>query len=208
MNEQAVVKNSQQLTKEGLWLGGNEVKHSKVIQKPRRQEDEERSVSYTGSPLYQEGPALGELTPFVNDLNANASSRCWLEVKGEGNEIRCFPTFVPSSTSPFAPLTGFTIHFWRLLLSHALRRSLASWGRIKDWGKKLNSFLPKRLCMRDRFRHSRSFLPIWKEPGKWFSYRRDKRQAEGKGRGETKRNKISPIPSFQHSLQNKIHIPF
>lgn len=30
-----------------------------------------------GSPLYQEGPALGELTPFVNDLNANASSRCW-----------------------------------------------------------------------------------------------------------------------------------
>ena len=72
------------------------------------------------------------------------------------------------------PLTGLTIHFWRPLLSQALRRSLASWGRMKDWGKKLNSFLPKRLCMRDRFRHSRSFRPIWNEPGKWFSYRREK----------------------------------
>lgn len=28
----------------------------------------------TGSPLYQERPSLGELTPLVNDLDADASS--------------------------------------------------------------------------------------------------------------------------------------
>lgn len=27
-----------------------------------------------GSPLYQKGPSLGELTPLVNDLDANAAS--------------------------------------------------------------------------------------------------------------------------------------
>lgn len=28
-------------------------------------------------PLHQKGPSLGELTPLVNDLDANASSGCW-----------------------------------------------------------------------------------------------------------------------------------
>ena len=129
----------------------------------------------TGSPLYQKGPPLGELTPLMNDLDADASSGCWLEVEWRG-ELSTWPDtlVLPLSGTachPPEPLTGLTIHFWRLLLSQALRRSLASWGRMKDWGKKLNSFLPKRLCMRDRFRHSRSLRPIWNEPGKWFSCR-------------------------------------
>lgn len=94
------------------------------------------------------------------------------------------PALGPRPAACHHLLTGLTIHFWRLLLSQALRRSLASWGRMKDWGKKLNSFLPKRLCMRDRFRHSRSFRPIWKEPGKWFSYRRDKVGEQGEGLGK------------------------
>lgn len=54
-----------------------------------------------GSPLYQEGPALGELTPFVNDLNANASSRCWLQVKGQEMRSAVSP---PSSHHLLLPL--------------------------------------------------------------------------------------------------------
>lgn len=58
-------------------------------------------------------------------------------------------------------LTGFTIHFWRLApSSHAFLSNLMSWGRMKDWGKKLNSFFPQRDCIFNRLRHRRSFLPI------------------------------------------------
>lgn len=45
----------------------------------------------TDAPLYQKGPSLRELTPLVNDLDANASSGCWLEVKGKGGEIYSWP---------------------------------------------------------------------------------------------------------------------
>lgn len=63
------------------------------------------------------------------------------------------------------------IHFClEPLSSQALRSSLMSWGRTKVRGKKLNSCLPKRPCILDRFLHSRSFLPIWNVPGKWFNW--------------------------------------
>lgn len=69
-------------------------------------------------------------------------------------------------------LTGFTIHFWRLPhSSQAFLSNLISCGRMKDWGKKLNSFFPKRTCILDTFLHRRSFRPIWNEPGKWFNWK-------------------------------------
>lgn len=198
--------NFQQLTKEVLWLGGHKVEYyKKVIQRPGRQEDGEECE-------------LDRLTSVPGGACAwGADSTCeWPECqcleqmlarsqRGRRWDLLCLSTR-PITYFSLCPLTGFTIHFWRLLLSQALRRSLASWGRIKDWGKKLNSFLPKRLCIRDRFRHSRSFLPIWKEPGKWFSYGRDKRQREGKGRGETMRNKLSP--THHSNIPCKVHVPF
>lgn len=92
--------------------------------------------------------------------------------------------------------TGLMIHFClEPLSSQALRSSLISWGRTKVRGKKLNSCLPKRTCILDRFLHSRSFLPIWNVPGKWFNL--------GKGNTNTaKLNVILDRSSKKRSFDN------
>ena len=76
--------------------------------------------------------------------------------------------------------TGLMIHFCRAPASSQARRSsLMSCGRMKERGKKLNSCFPKRARILERFLHRRSFLPIWKEPGKWFSWNTTQRTLWG-----------------------------
>ncbi len=66
-------------------------------------------------------------------------------------------------------ITGLIIHFCLLPPSSQARFSRPrSNGNTNVWGKKPNSFFPNWTCILERFLHSRSFLPIWKDPGKWL----------------------------------------
>lgn len=85
---------------------------------------------------------------------------CW-------NRVLFFINFIGSDS-----LTGFTIHFCLgPPSSHARFSSFRSDGRTKVCGKNPNSFFPFWTWSLERFLHSRSFLPIWKDPGKWLSWK-------------------------------------
>ena len=69
--------------------------------------------------------------------------------------------------------TGLIIHFDSLLSAVSSKTRLnkrKSAGKTKVWGTKSNSRRECTACMCDRFLHSRSFRPIWNEPGKWLIY--------------------------------------
>lgn len=75
------------------------------------------------------------------------------------------------SLSHLDSLTGLTIHFCLgPPSSHARFSSFRSDGRTKVCGKNPNSFFPFWTWSLERFLHSRSFLPIWNDPGKWLSW--------------------------------------
>lgn len=95
-----------------------------------------------GSPLYQEGPALGELTPFVNDLNANSSSRCWLQVNGQ--EMRML-SLCSHPTIYFSLCLTYWLHN-PLLAAAALpgfAQELGILGQDKGLGKETELLLAK-----------------------------------------------------------------
>ena len=85
-----------------IWLCHNDIAISEIVNNikegvkllsPQRQVG--AGASAGGEWLENKGPGsshpLGELTPLVNDLDADASSGRWLEVEWRGEERICLP---------------------------------------------------------------------------------------------------------------------
>lgn len=84
----------------------------------------------------------------------------------------CDQLFTTRMPVPRAEAGGLMIHlvfFW-LYLCHVCLSRLRSWGMMKVRGINPNSFLPWRDISDWRFLQQRSFLPIWKLPGRWLNF--------------------------------------